>query len=68
MPANTDERAVRLPVVEATTGLKKSQIYQLLGEGTFPRSVPLTGKARGWLMSELQNWISERAAMRDSGK
>lgn len=51
---------LRLPDVKARTGLSRSTIYLRIAAGTFPRPVPLGGRAVGWLESEIQNWI-ERA-------
>jgi predicted DNA-binding transcriptional regulator AlpA len=34
--------------------------------GTFPKPVPLSTKARGWLVSEIEQWIEERKAARDA--
>jgi prophage regulatory protein len=47
----------RLRVVQARTGLSRSSIYKRMSEGTFPRSVRLGLRARGWLESDLDTWI-----------
>jgi prophage regulatory protein len=59
------KRIVRLPIVEAKTGLKHSAIYQRIAEGTFPAQVPLGAKAVGWIEAEVDAWIDARAAERD---
>ncbi len=56
-------RIIRLPHVEAMCGVKKSFIYAEMAKGTFPRAVPL-GRARGWLETEVLDWIEQRAASR----
>jgi prophage regulatory protein len=61
-------RILRFAQVKDLTGLKHSAIYQRMLAGTFPRPVPLGPKARGWIESEVQNWIAERVAERDGGK
>ena len=61
------EAIERLPIVEARTGLKKSALYGLVREHKFPAPVPITGKAKGWLRSEVSAWIQERVAARDTG-
>ena len=58
-------RVLRLPQVEAKTGLKHSAIYKRSNEGTFPRQFPLDGKAMGWLESEIEQWIEQQVAKRD---
>jgi prophage regulatory protein len=59
------KRILRFAQVEDRTGLKHSAIYERIGEGTFPRPVPLGPKARGWLESEITEWIEQRIAERD---
>jgi len=58
-------RILRLPAVEAAIGCKKSFIYAAIQRGEFPRPVSLSSKAKGWLASEVQSWIMNRAALRD---
>ena len=58
-------RVLRLPEVEAKTGLKHTAIYQRISEGTFPRPIPLGVQARGFLESEVDAWIKGRVAERD---
>ena len=59
------QRFIRLPEVKNLTGLSRSTIYCLIGNGTFPRQIPIGGcRAVGWLESEIQGWIAERIAKR----
>jgi prophage regulatory protein len=59
------QRFIRLPEVKSVTGLSRSTIYSLVGNGTFPRQVSIAGgRAIGWLESEIQGWIAERLAKR----
>jgi prophage regulatory protein len=59
------QRFIRLPEVRSVTGLSRSTIYSLVGNGTFPRQVSIGGgRAIGWLESEIQGWIGERVAKR----
>lgn len=53
---------LRRPDVEKRTGLSRSQIYENMREGTFPRPVSLngkTGKGRtvAWFEHEISAWI-----------
>ena len=59
------ERILRLKHVEEKTGLKHSFIYQQIAAGRFPRSIKLGPKARGWLESEIDQYIAARVAERD---
>ena len=58
-------RILRLPTVEEKSGLKKAEIYNRMREGEFPRSIPLGPKHRGWLESEVDEWICPLVAKRD---
>ena len=46
-------RIVRLPAVQARTGLGRSTIYVRLAEGSFPRPVQLGARAVGWIEEEV---------------
>ena len=56
-------RIVRLPAVQARTGLGRSTIYVRLAEGSFPRPVQLGGRAVGWIEEEVDEWIRQRIAL-----
>jgi prophage regulatory protein len=58
------ERVVRFPEVKRTTGLSAATIYRKIAANEFPRPIPLGVGARGWLLSEIQNWIADRVAAR----
>jgi prophage regulatory protein len=51
---------IRLSDVKHRTGLSRSTIYARIVDGKFPRSVPLGGRAVGWLDSEIDQWIAEQ--------
>lgn len=58
---------VRLPAVEQFAGKKRSQIFDDVKNGRFPRPLKITegGHAVGWLRRELLAWQRERIAARD---
>ena len=58
--STSGERLLRLPDVEARTGLKKSAIYASMKAGTFPRCLKLGLRASAWPSSEIDTWIAER--------
>ncbi|MFI8556891.1 helix-turn-helix transcriptional regulator [Pseudomonas putida] len=60
-------RIIRLKDVIDSTGIARSTIYKLIGEGKFPKPVPLVGRTVGWVESEVQEWIRGRIAQRDLG-
>lgn len=61
---------IRMPEVEAITGLARPTIYKRLkGDSTFPRPVPLSdsnsrGAPVGWVLAEVQEWVRQRIALR----
>ena len=55
-------RIVRLPGVQARTGLSRSTIRRRLADGSFPKPVPLGARAVGWIESEVDQWLREQIA------
>ncbi|HEC0407967.1 AlpA family transcriptional regulator [Pseudomonas aeruginosa] len=53
-------KVLRLDAVVQVTGLARSTIYKLVGEGEFPRPVPLTARSVGWIESEVIAWIKSK--------
>ncbi len=56
----TTERFLRLPTVEAMTGLSKRTIYRLIEAGDFPENIKLTARAVAWRESEVVAWQRQR--------
>lgn len=54
------ERLLRLPDVEARTGLRKSAIYARMKAGSFPACIKLGPRAAAWPESEVAAWIGAR--------
>lgn len=61
-------RILRMPEVQAKTGLKHAAIYNRINDGTFPKPIPLGPKARGFVETEIDAWIKQRIADRDGGE
>lgn len=59
------ERFIRRVEVEHITGLGRSTIYDKMAAGEFPKPVPISGGAVGWLESEIAAWQEKRIAARD---
>jgi prophage regulatory protein len=58
-------KVIRLPEVKKKTGLGHTSIYEGQKAGTFPKSIELGPKARGWVEEEIDEWIEQRVAQRD---
>jgi len=57
-------RLLRLKDVLVAIGVRKSQLYKLIKEGSFPPPVKI-GRASTWPESEVEVWIAKRVAERD---
>ena len=60
--ADAPTRVLRLPRVQARTGLSRSTIYMRVAQGSFPKPVRLGARAIGWIESEVDAWIREQIA------
>jgi len=52
--------------VRRRTGLSRSQRDLLEAQEKFPRRVPLSERAVGWIAEEVDDWVNARVAMRDN--
>ena len=51
---------LRLPAVQARTGLCRTAIYEGMNNGTFPRQRKLSTRAVAWSAAAIQHWINTR--------
>jgi prophage regulatory protein len=60
--ATVPDRLLRLPSVEAMTGLKRTSIYARIKEDppTFPAPIKLGKRASAWSEASVQAWIADR--------
>jgi len=59
-------RLIRLKEVMNLTALGRSTIYKKMKEGTFPKTVSLGDRAVAWIESEIEEWIEEIIAQRET--
>lgn len=57
---------LRLPHVIHKIRMSKSWIYDQISDGNFPDQVPLGAHGVGWLESEIDAWLEERAKKRQN--
>jgi prophage regulatory protein len=50
--------------VERVVGLSRSTIYQRIQDGTFPKPIPLGGRAVGWRTSDIETFLVDPAGYR----
>lgn len=56
-PVVQRDRLIRLGQVEDLTGLKKSSIYAMVKDGTFPRQVVLSRRCSVWSEAAVLTWV-----------
>jgi prophage regulatory protein len=59
-------QALTLKQLESKIGAGKTFIYSSIKAGTFPRPLRV-GRRSSWLESEVDQWMCERIAERDTG-
>jgi prophage regulatory protein len=57
-------RLIRLKEVMHCSGLARSTVYKYIAEGTFPKPVPLGGRAVAWVEAEVFSWIENKVELR----
>lgn len=55
---------LRRKQVELVVGLSRSTIYERIQEGTFPKPIPLGGRAVGWRASDIEAFLVDPAGYR----
>ena len=65
---NRSARILRLPEVEARTGLSRSTIYRWRVAGCFPPAVVMGGRTLGWFESDVENWLHEQPEERGGAR
>jgi prophage regulatory protein len=70
------KRIIRLTELRSRTGLARSSIYAKIRQNplrpndydaSFPKPIPLGARAIGWLSSEVDAWLEQKAAHRETG-
>jgi prophage regulatory protein len=58
------DRILRKPEVLMKTGLSDPSIYRREKKGDFPKRLSLGGSSVGWLESEVNAWLQQKARER----
>lgn len=58
------QKLLRLPQVIERTSLRRSTIYEMMGNGSFPKPVKLNLRSNGWLENEISDWVTARISQR----
>lgn len=68
LKAKPEVHIIRMDELSKRLGLAKSTLYQMIAGGRFPKPFSINGgKAAGWLTSTVDQWLEERAAVREGG-
>ncbi|WP_191939554.1 AlpA family transcriptional regulator [Pantoea agglomerans] len=57
---NSNIRLIRMPEVLSKTGFKKSWIYQLISNNSFPKPIKMGPRAVAFVEAEVDQWVLER--------
>jgi prophage regulatory protein len=58
---------IRMPQTVQKTGLSRSTIYLLEARGDFPKKINLSPRTMGFMESEVDTWLADKAASRTGG-
>jgi len=64
MPNSPKERIIRKPELLNMIGLSDPTVWRMEKDGKFPKRLRLGGNSCGWLISEINTWLADRAAAR----
>lgn len=53
---------LRIKAAKELTGLRRTSIYDKIKRNEFPPPIPLSLRAVGWLLSDLDAWLVAQAA------
>lgn len=62
LPAN--DRVLRIGETTTKAGMSRSSLYEAVKAGTFPAPLKLSKRSSGWLESEVNAWLAQRASER----
>ena len=68
MEKRFSERFIRLPEVEKMVGFKRSSIYAMVSDGSFPKPLNIGPRAVAWRLSEVRRWMRGKISSRESHK
>lgn len=51
---------LRLSDVMSLTGLPKSSLYRMIGNGAFPKMVKLSARSVAWRQADVIGWVESR--------
>jgi prophage regulatory protein len=61
------DKILRQGEVEEIVGLSRTTIWRMVRAGRFPAKVRLSLRARGWLLSDIEAWLTSRQRVGSHG-
>jgi prophage regulatory protein len=61
-----DNQIIKLPAVIKLSALSSATIYRLIKKGEFPKQIKLSERSSGWLLSEVNKRLDDKANARNS--
>jgi prophage regulatory protein len=61
-----NNQIIKLPAVISMSALSSPTIYRLIKKGEFPKQIKLSERSSGWLLSEVNKWLDDKANARNS--
>jgi prophage regulatory protein len=58
---------MRMPTLKVTIELSEASIYRKIEEGKFPKPVSLGGRAVGWRVADIEEWIASLETSTNQG-
>jgi len=59
-----DNQIIKLPAVIKLSTLSSASIYRLIKKCEFPKQLKLSERSSGWLLSEVEQWLDDKANAR----
>lgn len=54
------QKLLRLPQVLERVAFKKSKLWKMVSEETFPQPIKISHKVTVWIESEIDQWVTDR--------
>jgi prophage regulatory protein len=68
MDESRNSELLRLPAVCAQTGLKRTQLYELIKRGEFPASIRISLRSVAWVRAHVDQWVHDRIALAQAAR
>jgi len=60
-----NNQIIKLSDVISLSALSSATIYRLIKKGEFPKQIKLSERSSGWLLSEVEQWLDDKANARE---